>query len=93
MTTHEQLAAVLEELRALARAAHVIAAQTDDLDETYTWQCVLTALHDRRVILLERAQTLLHETLGAESECFSREPRSPSPAPALTEDRPRGRVH
>jgi siderophore synthetase component len=71
------------ELRALARAQAAIAARTD-LDEAFTWQCVTEAIRDRRATLIERADRLLQETLGAESTPL---------APVLTEDGPLGRVH
>ena len=81
MTPQTQMAALLEELRALAMMHAVITARTD-LTFPFEWRCVLAALHDLTMTLLATAETLLRETSAAST-----------PPPALLADVPPGRVH
>lgn len=79
MLTPPQMLDLLRELDALETAQAVIAARAD-LTNTFVWQCVATAIRDRRRTLIARAEA----QLSADAT---------PPAPAWAADVPPGVVH
>jgi len=79
MTTAEMVA-ILKELHALEHFAASVTRQTD-LTETFTWQCVIAAIRDRRQKLLDHADAQLNE------------PVSNDRGSAFATNVPPGRVH
>ena len=67
MMTTAEMVAILKELHALEHFAASVTRQTD-LTETFTWQCVIAAIRDRRQKLLDHADAQLNATANTTHE-------------------------